>query len=66
MVVDFVSASMLLNFLSGILVVSQFVIGTAVILLTEPVTLGSAVSMYSKLLQPEVQGKVYYSQNQLI
>ena len=35
---------------------SQFVIGTTVILLTEPITLGSAVSLYSKLLRPDVQG----------
>lgn len=37
--------------------VIQFVIGTTVVLLTEPITLGSAVSLFSKLLEPEVQGK---------
>ena len=57
MVVDDGNASVLF-FFSGILVVSQFVIGTIVVLLTEPITLGSAVSLYSKLLQPEIQGRV--------
>ena len=34
----------------------QFVIGTVVVILTEPISLGSGVSLFSKLLQPEVQG----------
>ena len=34
----------------------QFLIGTTVILLTEPMSLGSGVSLFSKKLNPEVQG----------
>ena len=37
-------------------VLPQFLIGTTVILLTEPMSLGSGVSLFSKKLNPEVQG----------
>ena len=39
------------------IVVSQFIIGTTVSLLTEPITLGSAVSLFSKKVAPDVQGR---------
>ena len=41
------------------IVVSQFVIGTTISLLTEPISLGSAVSLFSKKVAPEVQGRLH-------
>ena len=41
---------------SGFPVVTQFVMGTAVVVLTEPVFLGCGVSLLSKVLQPGAQG----------
>ena len=34
----------------------QFVIGTTIVLLTEVISLGCGMSLYSKLLRPEIQG----------
>ena len=42
------------------LIAVQFIIGNIVICLNEPVSLGSAVSLFSKLLHPQVQGVVYW------
>ena len=47
----------LLLVFSVTIVVSQFIIGTTVSLLTEPITLGSAVSLFSKKVAPDVQGR---------
>ena len=37
-------------------VLPPFLIGTTITLLTEPISLGSAVALLSKKLKPEVQG----------
>ena len=36
--------------------VPQFVIGSTIVLLTEVISLGCGMSLYSKLLRPEIQG----------
>lgn len=46
--------------------VPQFVVGTAVVLFTEAVSLGSGMALYSKLLQPEAQGLMLRPANYII